>query len=245
MPIELICHNHFYLITYAHFSFEICFSVKLTFKSFTSENSLKIKNNSMTSRDEQSDTFLSSDAVNEEFFIDIIEKKLKIARDKFKLRLVLITPATGKNENFVCVVYRAKIKILLLDSNEIITTSVIIKALLSLMQEFKEFSVFPRERFTYENIITSFEKIWSDVGEDIQFAPRCLRFDTDPYEMFVMEDLQAMGYKMLDRKIGANKEQTNCLISKLAKFHAASAIRYRKVFFLFSFFGYLIFCYHN
>lgn len=200
----------------------------------------------MASRDEQSDAFLSSDAVNDEFFIDIIEKKLKIARDKFELRLVLITPAAGKNENFVCVVYRAKIKILLLETNEIVTSSVVIKALLSLMKEFKEFSVFPRERFTYENIITSFEKIWLERGKEIQFAPRCLRFDTDPYEMFVMEDLQAMGYKMLDRKIGANKEQTKCLMSKLAKFHAASAVRYRKVSsfdfsYLFSLLSYL-FC---
>lgn len=190
----------------------------------------------MASRDEQSDAFLSSDAINDDFFIDIIEKKLKIPRDKFKLRLVLITPATGKNENFVCVVYRAKLKILLLETNENLTLSVIIKALLQMLEEFKEFSVFPRERFTYENIITSLENIWHDgTGNEIQFAPRCFKFENNPYEMFVMEDLQEMGYNMVDRKIGANKDQTMCLMSKLAKFHAASAIRYRKVRYFLSF----------
>lgn len=184
----------------------------------------------MTSRELESETFLSSDALSDEFFIETIENKLKIARDKFKLRFVIISPAAGKNENFVCVVYRAKVKIILLETNENVSVDIIIKALLSTMKEMKEFGVFPRERFMYENILRSFEDIWCErTGSEIQFAPKSLNFATDPYEIIVMEDLKAMNYEMLDRKVGADLAQTKVLFSKLAKFHATSAIRYRKV----------------
>lgn len=186
----------------------------------------------MASTDEQSDIFLSSDAMNDEFFTDIVEKKLKISRDKFKLRLVLISPAAGKNENFVCVVYRAKVKIQLLETNEKVSVDFIIKALVSTLKEFKEFGVFPRERFMYENILKSFEDIWYERGKEIQFAPKSIKFETDPYELIVMDDLKAMGYAMVDRKVGADFAQTKIMLSKLAKFHAASAIRYRKVSFI-------------
>lgn len=155
---------------------------------------------------------------------------MKIVRDKFKLRLVFISPATGTNENFVCVVYRTKIKIHLLETSENVSLDIIIKALLSTMKELKEFGVFPRERFMYENILKSLEDVWHErVGNEIQFGPKSLNYATDPYEIIVMDDLKAAGYEMLDRKIGANFEQSKILLAKLAKFHATSAIRYQKV----------------
>jgi hypothetical protein len=45
----------------------------------------------------------------------------------------------------------------------------------------------------------------------------------------VLDDLKASGYEMLDRKIGLNLQQTKLFLDKLAKFHAASAVCYRKV----------------
>lgn len=184
----------------------------------------------MASRDEQSNSFLNSDTIGDDFFIGIVESKLSIKRDKFKLRLVLLSPATGKNENFMSVVYRAKIKIEILETKERQSVDVIIKALLTTLKEFKEFSVFPRERFIYENVLTSFENIWLEkAGEEIKFGPRSIKFETDPYEIIVLDDLKAEGYEMLDRKAGLNMEQSKLLLTKLAKFHAASAIRYQKV----------------
>lgn len=184
----------------------------------------------MATRDEQSNLFLNSDAVSDEFFIDIVEKKLNLNRDKFKIRLVLLSPATGKNENFVSVVYRAKIKIEILETKSRESIDVIVKALLSVMKELKEFSVFPRERFVYENVLSSYEKIWLDRGgEEILFGPRSIKFETDPYEIIVLTDLKAENYEMLDRQVGLNMAQSKLLLTKLAKFHAASVIRYQKV----------------
>lgn len=184
----------------------------------------------MASRDEQSDTFLNSDAVSNEFFVDIVEKKLNISRDKFKLHLVLLSPATGKNENFVSVVYRAKIKIEIVETKSRQSVDVIVKALLSTMKELKEFSVFPRERFMYENVLSSYEKIWLDRAKEcIQFGPRSIKFETDPYEIIVLDDLKAESFEMLNRQAGLNLEQAKMLLVKLAQFHAASAIRYQTV----------------
>src|SRR5690349_12902687 len=126
--------------------------------------------------------FLNSDAVSDDFFIEIVENKLKITRDDFKLKLVLLSPATGKNENYVAVLYRAKIKIEILATNERKSVDVIIKALLSTMPEMKEFGVFPRERFVYENVLQSFEDIWVErAGEVVTFGPRMIKTESEPY----------------------------------------------------------------
>jgi hypothetical protein len=184
----------------------------------------------MSSREEQSDAFLSSEALSDDFFIDIVERKLKISREKFKLRLVFISPATGKNENYVSVVYRARINIELIESNQRQFVDVIIKALLSTLPELKEWSVFPRERFMYEEIIENFEKLLKEKAEEeIEFGPKCIKVETDPYEIIVLDDLKAEGYQMLNRKVGVDEIQAKLVLNKLAKFHAASAIRYQKV----------------
>lgn len=186
----------------------------------------------MISRDDQSEAYLNSDAVGDEFFITIVENKLKISREKFKLRLVLLQPATGKNENFVSVVYRAKIKIELLETGEKQSVDVILKVLLTTMELMKKFSVFPRERFIYDDVIASFESIWSErAGETVKFGPDYIQFETDPYEIIVLDDLKAQQFKMLDRKVGLHLTHSKMALAKLAKFHAASAIRYQKVIF--------------
>lgn len=125
----------------------------------------------MSGRENQSDIFLESEAVNNDLFVGIVENALKIKRDQFKVRLVLLSPAAGNNENFTSVLFRTKIKILLNDGKKE-TVQVVMKVLLTLMQEMKEFSVFRRERLMYEDVIASFEKVWLDAGEEIQFGPK-------------------------------------------------------------------------
>ena len=188
----------------------------------------------MTSKNELSEIFLNSETISDNFFISIVENKLNLSRDEFKLRLVLLSPATGQNENFVSVLYRAKIKIEVIETSSRQTVDVVIKALLSTIKEIKEFGVFPRERFFYENILNSFEQIWlENAGEEIKFGPSSIKFETDPYEIIVLEDLKAAKYEMMNRKVGLNLKQTKMLLEKIAKFHAASAIRYQKVTLLF------------
>lgn len=184
----------------------------------------------MSSRDDQSNKFLASDAINDDFFIDIVERKLNTTRDKFKLRLVFIAPATGKNENYVSVVYRAKISVEMIETKEKLFVNVIIKVLLTTMKEMKEFAVFEREILMYQDVIPSLEKIWKDAtGEEAEFGPKCIKVSSDGFEIMVLEDLKTEGFEMIDRKIGANLTQAKLVLSKLAKFHAASCIKLERV----------------
>lgn len=184
----------------------------------------------MISEEDKLNSFLTCETVNEDFFIEVVERKLNIRRDKFKLRLVYIAPATGKNENFASVVYRARIGIEIIETKERQFVSVIVKALLTTIKEIKEFGVFPRERFMYEEVIKNFEDLWKERGdEEIEFGPQCLAIHSEPYEIIVLEDLKSSGYEVLDRKIGTNLEQSKLVLQKLAKLHAVSAVRYQKV----------------
>lgn len=178
-------------------------------------------------RDQLSEDFLDSEMVNDEFFISIIEEYLKITREDFKLRLVLISPAVGKNENYISIVYRMKIKIEL-KNREKKNVDVIVKVLSA--KGMVEFKVYPREKFMYEKVLRSFEETWlKATSEEICFGAKSIKFVADPFDVMVLEDLKVKQYEMLDRKIGLNMEQTKMFLSKLAKFHAISACHFQKV----------------
>lgn len=185
----------------------------------------------MTLRAEKQLTlFLDSDAIDGDFFCDIVENHLKISREKFHLRLVALTPATGKNENFMSVVLRASIKVRVVESHEKQSIDVIIKALLRETDEdVKDLGLFQRERFVYGTIIDRFQSIWLRIGEKVQFAPNCLKVTQSPFETIILEDLRNKNYFVADRKAGLDLKQSEIVLKKLAKFHATGAVHLQEV----------------
>lgn len=185
----------------------------------------------MTAREKEFEAFLDCDVICDEFFDEIVENNLKIARNKFQRKLVLIRSAAGDNDNYNSILCRVKIKVKLLESNENVSVNVILKASLKSAKEFTDkFGYFTRERLMYEDLLKSFESMWQEcANEAIKFAPQSFKFVKDPYDIIVLEDLKASHYEMLDRKVGCTLPEAKLLLSKLAKFHAASAVRYRKV----------------
>lgn len=181
--------------------------------------------------DKQLSLFLDSDTIDGDFFCDVVEKKLQISREKFKLRLVALTPATGKNENFLSVVLRAAIKIQILETKAKKSIDVIIKALLLETDKgLKDLGIFQRERYVYEKILNSFESIWQQIiGEKIKFAPTCLKVTQSPYEIIILEDLRSTNYFVADRKVGLDLRQSEIVLKKLARFHATGAIYLQEV----------------
>lgn len=185
----------------------------------------------MTAREKEFETFLDSDVICDDFFDEIVENKLNIARNKFQKRLVLVKSATGDNDNFNSILCRVKIKIKLLESNENISVDVLMKASLKAAKEFTDkFGYFTRERLMYEDLLKSFECMWQEcANETLKFAPQSFKFVKEPYDIIVLEDLKMSQYEMLNRKVGCTLPEAKLLLLKLAKFHAASAVRYRKV----------------
>lgn len=188
----------------------------------------------MTAREKEFDAFLDCEILGDGFFAEIVENKLKIPRDKFRLGLVLVRSAAGNNENYNALMYRFRIKVKLLENEENINVDVIVKALLKTDYS-AAFSYFDREKLLYESVLSSFEQLWLErANEVVEFGPQSYKFETAPYELIAMEDLKASHYQMHDRKVGCSLPQARVLLSKLAKFHAASAVRYCKVICLIS-----------
>lgn len=183
----------------------------------------------MASVDDNFNSFLDSEVINDEFFMEIVAKKLNIKCDQFKLRLVLLTPAAGKNENFVCQVHRVKIKVELFETKTRQNVDVILKALCTKSDHPTLRGVFKRERLVYESILGNFETIWLEAGEIIQFGPKCLKVEQESIDVLVLEDLKSRNFEMADRRVGLNLEQTKLVLKKLAKFHAASVVHYQRV----------------
>lgn len=178
--------------------------------------------------EKQLDSFLNSEALSDEFFIEIVKNKLGKSRDEFRLRLVALSPATRKNENFVSAVFRVKIKIEILESASLSSIDVIMKVLFREEGTVKLLDVFQRERLFYEDILGALEEIWSREGEEIQIAPKLLKVETEPFKFLVLEDLSE-SFEVIDRKLGFNLEQSRLVLRKLAKFHAAGAVYHQQV----------------
>jgi hypothetical protein len=172
--------------------------------------------------------FFSSDIFNDDFFLEIAQNKLKIPKSELKIGVTIFTNATRKTKNNYSAVFRGKLKVKVVNGDENI--DFVLKASFLTVPELRSLSVYPRERLMYGNVVKSFEKIWLEKrNEFVEFSPKCFKILSDPFDVLVLEDLSTQGYKMMDRKIGLNLQQSKLVLSKLAKFHASSAVRYQKV----------------
>jgi len=178
----------------------------------------------MTSQEKQFDSLLKGDLIDDDFIKGIVANKLNIPSSSFKVTLVLLTPATKPNENYLGLVCRMKIKVQLLETNENKIFDVIVKVAQEMTESLGELNVYEREKIMYENIINKFEGILFDkLGEKVRFGPKSLMFKFEPSPVIVLDDLKAEGYGILDRKEGISLVQSKSFLSKLAKFHAAGA----------------------
>ena len=162
------------------------------------------------------------------FFVDILENKLTISREKITFKSASLASASEKNDNFISDIYRLTIKFDLPGTDDQ-SIDVIMKVSFDVVSEIKELSIFRREQLMYEDMIQSFESIWAENGYDIKFSPKCYKVTEVPCEIIILEDLKVDGYQMMSKKDGLDLQKTKIVLSKLAKFHAASAVRFVKV----------------
>lgn len=184
----------------------------------------------MSGHEEKFNNFIKSDLIDDNFINEIVKNKFDIPISNFKVKLVLITPATKPNENYVGLVCRLKIKIKLLELNKLDSIDVIVKVAQETIGTLSEMNVYQRENLMYGEVLKSFEKILLDkTGKEIEFGPKMLLFVYEPNPIIVLEDLKAKGYEMVDRKEGLSLELSKCFLSKLARFHAAGAAKFQEV----------------
>lgn len=173
--------------------------------------------------------------LNETFFGKVIKNHLKLNNKDKEYSFVMIDnkPAVKPGENFMAVLIRSSIVIKKIDGTEE-SLSYIVKVLIP--NDFNETmvtecGVFPKEQKMYSLIIPEFEKLYSDVGAQVTFGPKCYYTTNEPTPIIVMEDLST--YEMIEKNLGLDEFHTQSGLSWMAKFHAASMV-YREKFGAFS-----------
>ncbi|XP_058055650.1 uncharacterized protein LOC131207058 [Anopheles bellator] len=83
-----------------------------------------------------------------------------------------------------------------------------------------------REQQLYDDLLSEFEQMYRTRGDCVTFGPRSYRPRAGlPYEVIVLEDLSASGYRMVASPCdGLDKQHTEAVLDHMAKFHAASAV---------------------
>lgn len=183
----------------------------------------------MSTRDHQIEQFLSTDSFDDDIINQIVENKLNITSGSYKVKLVLVSPATKPNDNYLGLVLRVKIKIEIKETKKIENVDVVAKFSLDTLDS-ADFNVYIREKLMYENILKSFEETWLErAGEKVKFAPKSLAFSDGASQLIVLEDLKQENYTMMDRKEALSLELTKAFLPLLAKYHAAGAVSFKKV----------------
>lgn len=163
--------------------------------------------------------------INKELFEEIFAKNYK--SDKI---LEVIADATGgKGENYASQMFKAQI--VYESEGAVKTKNVMVKSMSTdetANQMLVAMNVFPKEKEIYENVIPKLEELLKEIGEEIQFGPKCLSVGSTPVDYIIMEDLSVENYRCEDRRSGLDLIHCESVLEKLAKFHAASAVYYEK-----------------
>ncbi|XP_055643195.1 uncharacterized protein LOC129779633 [Toxorhynchites rutilus septentrionalis] len=164
--------------------------------------------------------------LNEQFFEDIFVEGHRLERNTFRVKINTIVPTGGAGENYTSMLYRANVDAES-DDGDTKTLATMVKVM-DAAPEIKQFGVFAKEKIAYQKLLPTIEQLWMNVGETVRFGPRCWKTIEGEIDLIVMDDLNALGYSVADRKKGVDLQHAQIFLTKLAKFHAVTATDYRK-----------------
>lgn len=81
-------------------------------------------------------------------------------------------------------------------------------------------TIFANEVKMYLTILPEIQKLFQLSGYKKDIAPRLIYQSRDPVDVIILEDITQFGYETLDQHL--TFEETKIVISRMAKFHAAS-----------------------
>ena len=173
-------------------------------------------------------TFLSAPKwLNEEFFVDIFEKEFDWDKSAFKVAIDYVKPTGGCGENYTSNLYKVQVCGIPENGDECRTLHLFIKEMITTLGDL---GLFQPEVDSYLKVLPNMEDMWKSVGMNIRFGPKCYKvFDSEGYEVIVLEDLTAKKYSILNRFEGMDMDHTKIFLKKLAQFHASSAVYIKQV----------------
>ncbi|KAG5678235.1 hypothetical protein PVAND_007927 [Polypedilum vanderplanki] len=155
--------------------------------------------------------------LNEKFF----EKVLRTARGDKNLTIseVNVAASNKSREHYASTIFKATVKYVnKFDSNNV--TKLLIKLVIPKANAFSDENSFDTEVNMYLNTLPDMERMLSQGGEKIELSPRLLFSSKEPEPVLVFEDATVNGYGISAGPL--NLEGTKFVVTKLAKFHAAS-----------------------
>lgn len=85
-------------------------------------------------------------------------------------------------------------------------------------------NVFPVEAGMFQEIVPEFEKLYAAAGMNLKFTANSYELAaTENY--ILLENLKMQGFQNINRLNGLDRSHTECVLKKLAQWHAASAVR--------------------
>ncbi|XP_062564126.1 uncharacterized protein LOC134226977 [Armigeres subalbatus] len=164
---------------------------------------------------------------NLNFFKDVVSQDLALPEKEFQLRHLSVADGTDKQSGFMSLLHRVVVDVELKDGISM-RRSYIVKEKSN--QVFggdlvDKYNVFEKEIEAYQKLIPELEKLFQ---YKVKFGPKFYKAVTEPFTVMVMEDLVASGYSMKDCGNRLDLLDSKLVLSKLAKFHAASAVYFKQ-----------------
>ena len=132
---------------------------------------------------------------------------------------------TKKGDNYACVI--TSVVVTYVDAGKDENVTYVVKLNPCRSEDFEAIStvLFEKEIGFYTTLLPLLNSELSRADEKKLRVPTCYHYvNTANDEVIYLEDLRQLGYKMLDRKKGLDKEHTELILTELGRFHAASSL---------------------
>ena len=163
------------------------------------------------------------DWIESKLFENILKENVK---DFQKILDFKVKHALAPGENYATVMLKIQIEILL-NSGESCSKSFMLKVGHDsefYRQEMTKFDMFTIESVMYHNIKPELENLYKEIGLEVHFGATSYKLPIDR-EYILLEDLTQKGFRNANRLEGLNMEHCKSVLTKIAQWHAASAVR--------------------
>ncbi|KAM8703725.1 hypothetical protein ACLKA7_008367 [Drosophila subpalustris] len=162
--------------------------------------------------------------------IDHFKALLKAEKSDYKdIRSFRVKKATEAGDNYCSIMLSVDIDYLTVSGGKssicfmlkVPPSGEATKELMNIMVTFK------KEIAMYYDVIPQLEQLYQQAGQPVIFGPKSYKFPNPPdAEHILLENLRPAGYNNADRLQGLNVRETEHVLAKMAKLHAASAQLY-------------------
>lgn len=174
--------------------------------------------------------------ITTEFFERILQREY--GDNSIRVRSYTLKAALAKGENYLSQMLRTTVRFTANSSTTVAAAadqsiSLIIKTVLpnaEINTVTAELGLFRKEIVAFQRVIPAVEKLLQSIGDETKLSARC--YDSNLEQSYlIFEDLAVSGYKNTNRRQGLDANHYRAVFTKLAKWHAATAVLLNQVSF--------------